>query len=185
MEYRIMLVDDEVNILHALRRILSPSPEAEFDGHSLTIELFTSPVAALQRADYMPFDLVITDYRMPEMNGVEFLVKFREIQPNTTRLILSGYTDLDGMIGAINEAHIFRFIAKPWHDFELRAAVMQALSFRHLTMENQRLADLAREQQGKLTKHELELRRLEAISPGITKVNWGPDGSVLLDWDAE
>lgn len=185
MQYRIMLVDDEVNILNALRRGLSSGPEAASEGHSLEIETFSSPIEALRRADYIPFDLVMTDYRMSEMNGVEFLVNFKQIQPNTVRLILTGYADLDGMIGAINDAQIFRFIAKPWHDFELRAAVMQALSFRYLMMENQRLADLVRAQQGRLTKQELELRRLEEQSPGITKVNWGPDGSVLLDLDDE
>jgi two-component system probable response regulator PhcQ len=185
MEYRIMLVDDQVNILHALRRVLRAGPEADLDGHSWAVEIFSSPIEALQRADYIPFDLVIADYRMPDMNGVEFLVKLREIQPNTARLILSGYADLDGLIGAINDAQIFRFIAKPWDDRELRTAVMQALSFRRLMMDNQRLADLAREQQGKISKHELELRRLEEENPGITKVNWGPDGSVILDWDGE
>jgi two-component system probable response regulator PhcQ len=181
MEYRIMLVDDEVNILHALRRVLAAPGAAEFEEHSLVIELFSSPIEALRRADYMPFDLVISDYRMPEINGVEFLVRLRQVQPNTVRVILSGYADMEGMIGAINDAQIFRFIAKPWHDFELRAAVMEALTFRRLVMENQRLADLAREQQGRITRQELELRRLEEQSPGITKVNWGPDGSVLLD----
>lgn len=181
MQYRIMLVDDEINILHAIRRVLSCLPELELEGHSIEIELFSSPLEALRRVEYVPYDLVITDYRMPEMNGVEFLVKLKSLQPNAMRLILSGYVDLDGLIGAINEAQIFRFIAKPWHDYELRAAVAQALSYRYLVMENQRLADLSRVQEGKLTKHELELRRLEEEHPGITKVNWGPDGSVLLD----
>lgn len=181
MQYRIMLVDDEVNILHALRRALNGMPESELEGHSLDIQLFTSPEEALQRADYTPYDLVMTDYRMPEMNGVEFLVRLRQVQPTAMRLILSGYADMEGLIGAINDAQIFRFLAKPWHDYELRAAVAQALSYRHLLMENLRLADLARVQQGKLTRQEMELRRLEEKHPGITKVNWGPDGSVLLD----
>ncbi|RJG01044.1 response regulator [Noviherbaspirillum sedimenti] len=181
MQYRIMLVDDEANILQALRRVLHGMPENEIEGHSLEIQLFTSPVEALQRADYMPFDLVMTDYRMPEMNGVEFLVRLRQVQPTAMRLILSAYADRDGLVGAINEAQIFRFIAKPWNDYELRATVAQALSYRHLLMENLRLADLSRVQLGKLSKQEMELRRLEEEHPGITKVNWGPDGSVLLD----
>jgi two-component system probable response regulator PhcQ len=181
MQYRIMLVDDEINVLRAIRRVLNCLPEYELEDHSLEIELFTSPVTALQRADHVSFDLVMTDYRMPEMTGVEFLVQLKNIQPNAMRLILSGYADLDGLIGAINEAQIFRFIAKPWHDFELQSAIIQALSYRFLLLENQRLADLSRVQEGQLTKQELELKRLEDENPGITKVNWGPDGSVMLD----
>jgi two-component system, probable response regulator PhcQ len=181
MQYRIMLVDDELNVLRSIRRVLNGLSDDELEGHSLEIELFTSPVAALQRADYVSFDLVMSDYRMPEMSGVEFFVKLKNMQPNAMRLILSGYADLDGLIGAINEAQIFRFIAKPWHDYDLQSAIMQALSFRYLLLENQRLADLSRVQEGKLTKQELELKRLEDENPGITKVNWGPDGSVMLD----
>jgi len=181
MQYRILLVDDEPHILEALRRTLNALTKNELQGHTLEVEAFVSPAAALQRADYIPFDLVITDYRMPEMTGVEFLVKLKTIQPNTMRLILSGHADLDGLIGAINLAEIFRFIAKPWHEYELHAAVVQALSYRYLSMENQRLADLTRVQQGRLSRQELELRRLEEENPGITKVNWGPDGAVILE----
>jgi response regulator RpfG family c-di-GMP phosphodiesterase len=114
------------------------------------------------------------------MDGVAFLKAFREEQPHAVRLILSGYADLDAMIGAINEAQIYRFISKPWHDFELRAAVEQALAHHDLLLENQRLADEVRAQRGIISRQEMELRRLEMETPGITKVNWGPDGSVIL-----
>lgn len=178
---RILLVDDEENILNALRRVLS-GPDAQGpDGDRPSVETFSSPQQALQRAHDRAFDLVVSDYRMPQMSGVEFLKAFKTIQPDAARIVLSGYADLDGLMGAINEAQIFRFLAKPWHDSELKSAVAQALAHRALLLENQRLADLVRLQQGRLSKQEMELRRLEQEAPGITKVNWGPNGEVMLD----
>lgn len=177
--YRIMLVDDEENILNALRRVLSSNP-GEWDD-TLLVETFTEPEEALRRARHTAFDLVMSDYRMPRMNGVEFLKEFKRMQPNVGRLILSGYADLDGLIGAINEVQIFRFLAKPWHDYEIKSAIAQALAYRDMLLENQCLADVVRMQQGRLSRQELELKRLEDENPGITQVNWGPDGSVIID----
>lgn len=178
---RIMLVDDEKNILSALRRVLVTGIGLESEFHEVSVELFDKPADALARAEAVAFDLVVSDYRMPEMNGVEFLKAFRKIQPHAARIILSGYADLEGLVGAINEAEIFRFISKPWNDYDLRFAISQALIYRNLLMENQRLADMVRLQQGQLSRQELALRRLEEENPGITKVNWGPDGSVIID----
>ncbi len=183
--YRIMLVDDEQNILNALRRLFASSAFHETEDEKYQVETFVSPRLALQRAgDGVKFDLVISDYRMPEMDGVAFLKAFRQIQPHAERLILSGYADLEALVGAINEAQIFRFIAKPWHDYELKSAVAQALAHRDLLRDNQRLADQVRLQRGTISQQEMALRRLEEESPGITKVHWGEDGSVILD-DAE
>jgi len=182
--YRIMLVDDEPNILNALRRLFAQAPFRDTGESRLQAETFTSPSAALQRAgDGVAFDLVISDYRMPEMDGVAFLKAFRKVQPNAERLILSGYADLDVLVGAINEAQIFRFISKPWHDYELTSAVAQALAHRDLLLDNQRLADQVRLQHGVISRQEMALRRLEEESPGITKVHWGADGSVIFDED--
>jgi DNA-binding NtrC family response regulator len=85
------------------------------------------------------------------------------------------------VIGAINEAQIYRFINKPWNDYELLSSLAQALAYRDLALENQRLADQARVETGTMTAQELERKRLEEQEPGITKVNWGPDGSVIFD----
>ena len=143
-----------------------------------------APAAALARArEGIAFDIVISDYRMPEMDGVAFLKALREIQPDTVRIILSGYADMSALIGAINEAKIHRFIAKPWDDYTLCADVRQAFQLRQLQIENQRLADEVRHQQGVISRQDLELRRLEAETPGITKVRRTPDGGVLFDDD--
>lgn len=180
--YHILLVDDEQNILNALRRQLM-SPLFHGEGRCrFKVESFTSPGEALKRAgEGIPFDLVISDYRMPEMDGVTFLKSFRNIQPHAERLILSGYADLDALIGAINQAQIYRFIAKPWTDHDLLTVISQALAHHDLLLENQRLADQVRMQRGIISRQEMALRRLEEESPGITKVHWGPDGSVILD----
>jgi len=180
---RIMLVDDEENILKAIRRALNIGvDEGSADGHY--IEIFTSATQALTRAaEGIAFDIVISDYRMPEMDGVTFFKKLRDIQPDAVRFIVSGQTDLDGLVGAINEARIHRFISKPWDDYALRMDIQQAVELQMLQSENQRLANLVRLQQGLISQQELELRRLEAETPGITKVNRTSDGSVLLDDD--
>ncbi|WP_300337312.1 response regulator [Accumulibacter sp.] len=182
---RILIVDDEENILKSLRRLLAMTPcSAGGKTFPLTVDTCNDPLQALEKAFETPYDLVLSDYRMPGMDGVAFLKEFRELQPNAARLILSGYADLNGLIAAINEAGIVRFIAKPWNDYDLVATIAQALAYQELQNETQRMADEARLQQGRLSAEDFERRRLEALEPGITRVNWGPDGSVMLDPDA-
>ncbi|WIM05748.1 MAG: response regulator [Candidatus Nitricoxidivorans perseverans] len=179
---RIMLVDDEEGILRSLRRLLIATPVSHGGiVYPVEVEIFSSPRQALERARHKAFDLFLVDYRMPEMDGVALLKAIRDIQPNAARIILSGYADLNGLVGAINEAQIYRFLSKPWNDYELISTIGQALAYRQLLAENERLADQARLEQGRLSPEEAERRRLETLEPGITRVNWGPDGSVILD----
>ncbi|MDP1708887.1 MAG: response regulator [Gammaproteobacteria bacterium] len=164
---RIMLVDDDENVLRAVKRVL-----AQDNYH---IETFNSGTEALKRIKAGgEFDLAISDYRMPGMDGVFFLTTLHQLQPDTLRMVLSAYTDMDALLGAINEAHIFRFVTKPWHDYELRTTVAHALMHHGVLMENRRLADQVRAQR-------LELERLEAEHAGITRVKLDDDGSILLD----
>jgi DNA-binding NtrC family response regulator len=134
------------------------------------------------------FDLVISDYRMPGMDGVEFLTRMIGRQPNVARVILSGYTDLKSMIVAINDIQIFRYLTKPWYG-ELRWIVRQALSQRALLLENERLANTVRAQQRTLDQQQYELRRLEAECPGITHLQLSDDGRIMISegddaWDS-
>lgn len=177
--HRVMLVDDEVNVLSALKRVLTGIGTSS-ERLEIELETFSDPLKALERGSYVSFDLVMSDYRMPGMSGVEFLQRFIAIQPNVARLIVSGYADLPGLIEAINSVQIFRFISKPWHDFELKAAVAQALQYREMARENQRLADVVRVQQGRLTKQQMELKRLEEQYPGITHVEISTDGAIMI-----
>jgi two-component system, probable response regulator PhcQ len=151
---RILLVDDEENILHALQRLFKS------DGYE--VETYTNATEALKRARAAEFDLVISDYRMPGMDGVFFLTELKHIQPHAMRLLVSGYTDLDALLGAINEAQIFHFIAKPWIDYDLRTTVAHALAHRTMLAENRRLADQVRAQEDKIQRQNRLLQELEA-----------------------
>jgi two-component system, probable response regulator PhcQ len=128
--YRVLLVDDEPNILSALRRSLAAIDARQLDGEALHFETFTSPEAAIKRSDEADFDLVISDYRMPSMNGVEFLARVMELQPSVPRMIISGYADREAIIAAVNEVNLTRFVEKPWDDDVLRNAVVSILGGR-------------------------------------------------------
>ncbi|MFA7606063.1 MAG: response regulator [Rhodocyclaceae bacterium] len=186
MTHRILLVDDESGILSALRRLLVLTP-CTFNGRTyrLQVDTFDCPVAALASVETVPYELVVSDYRMPGMDGVQFLSQVRELQPHAVRFILSGYADLGALVGAINEAQISRFIAKPWNDYELVSAIAQGLAYRELQVETERLANEKRVERQMLSREEYELKKLEAESPGITRVRWGDDGSVILDPDLQ
>lgn len=143
-------------------------------GEALIIEVFTDPNAALDRCEDMQFDLLVSDYRMPEMSGVEFLARSIASHPNTPRVIVSGFADRDAIIAAINEAQLTRFIEKPWVDAELQRIVVAIL-----TSQGGRIA-------GKFAAEasaQRERDRLEQESPGITEVDWNPDGSISVDPD--
>jgi two-component system probable response regulator PhcQ len=172
---RIMLVDDEPNVLRALERLLA-SPQLE-------IECFDDPEQALRRIHTATFDLVLSDFRMPRLDGVELLKQIRVMQPDAMRLILSAHTDLQAILSAINEAEIYRFIAKPWDPYDLKRTIDQALAHRAMLVENRRLAQQVRNQQEQISRQEMALRELERSHPEIARVVWGEDGSVLLDQD--
>jgi two-component system probable response regulator PhcQ len=175
----LLILDDEPNVLSALRRMfmnVSALPAIP-DPHVVT---FTSPHDALEYVQHHDVDVVISDYRMPEMDGVTFLTAVKKLKPDVARLMLSAFTDLDGIVRAINDAGIFRFVAKPWTDADLRASIVQVIEHRNLALENRRLADELRKQSGIITKQQVELERLEAETPGITRVRWTEDGGVML-----
>ncbi len=175
--YNIMIVDDEENILNSLRRMFTKNKQWE-------IEYYSDPKKALNRARTMNFDLFLSDYRMPEVDGIQFLTEVRQIQPEAMRLILSGYTDLEALLGAINKAEIYRFINKPWQDYELTSTIEQALEHREILVENRRLADQVREQQQELDKRGDALKELCLKHPALVEINWSEDGSIILDVDS-
>lgn len=171
--HRIMIVDDEENILRALRRALAAS--------DIETEIFSHPHEALRRAQTANFDLVISDYRMPEMDGIHLLSEMKQLQPDAMRLVLSGHADLEGLIAAVNAAGIFRFISKPWHDSDLMLCVRHALEHRAVLVENRHLADQVRAQRQELSRQKTALQKLESKYPSLVRVNWGEDGSIILE----
>jgi len=175
--YKLMLVDDEENILRSLKRVLALEP--------YEVETYTNGTEALSRMEQFSFDLVLSDYRMPGMDGVTLLTECKRRYPDTMRLILSGYTDLEALMGAINQAQIYRFICKPWQDYDLKTAIFQAISHRVVLDENRRLAEQVRQQQSQLYRQKHVLEQLESENPGITHVKWMEDGSIILDEESE
>lgn len=171
--YRIMLVDDEPNVLRALERVLTSPHHA--------VELFGDPEAALHRAGEADFDLVLSDYRMPGIDGVTFLTAMRTLQPDAMRLILSGHAEWQALLGAINQAEVYRFLPKPWDTADLRLTVDRALEYRATLLDNRRLAAEVRRQQEELDNRDAALRELERTNPELVRVRWGEDGSVLLE----
>ena len=127
---RILLVDDEDSNLKALERTLS----SRFQCHS-----YTSPKEALKAIEQMDFSVVVSDQRMPEMKGTEFLAQVAQKKPLMTRVILTAHTDLDEILETINRAEIFRYITKPWENQELLLAIQQAADTHRLKARNQEL----------------------------------------------
>lgn len=122
MKAKVLYVDDEPSNLSALKRLFRAEP---FD-----LVTDTSPIKALNRIDILKPAVVISDQRMPEMQGTAFLKQVEYKHPDCVRLILTAHGDLDTAMAAINEGHVFRFILKPWNDDDLKAQVHAALEHR-------------------------------------------------------
>ena len=137
--YQVMLVDDEDYILKALKRTINMYTDWD-------VETYQDPREALRRARTTVFDAVITDYMMPEINGLELLQELRDIQPDTIRILLTGVIDIETVMSAINKAGAFRFIPKPWDDDQLLDNIREGLKFRDILLENRILAETVREQ---------------------------------------
>ncbi len=132
---KILCVDDERNVLKALRRLFMD----EDDYDILVAESGAEGLKTLEEEGDVR--LVISDYRMPEMTGVEFLSKVYEKWPETIRIVLSGYADTASVVEAINLGQIYKFIPKPWNDEELKTAISTALQHQDLQRQNNRLND--------------------------------------------
>ena len=141
-EHAVLFVDDEGNILKALQRLLRNEPW----------EVLTASRGseALEILDRTPAQVVVSDQRMPEMSGVDLLQAIRDRQPNVVRMMLTGYTQMDVAVEAINRGEIYRLITKPWNDEELKATLRQAFDHFDLREEIKRLNRVTREQNLKL-----------------------------------
>ncbi|MBC3208114.1 response regulator [Pseudomonas sp. SWRI111] len=139
---KVLLVDDEESILNSLRRLLRGQP---YD-----ILLATSGAQALEILAQQPVDLVMSDARMPNMDGASLLAQVRQRWPATMRIMLTGYADPTAIIKAINDGQIHRYISKPWNDEELLVILRQSLEHQHSERERQRLERLARVQNDQL-----------------------------------
>ena len=140
--HTVLFVDDEVNILKALQRLLR--------NEEMNVLCTDRASEALEIVARDPVQVVVTDQRMPEMSGVDLLSKVRERQPDLVRMLLTGYTEIDVAVDAINRGQIYRLITKPWNDDELRATIRQAFDQWDLKSEIKRLNRVTREQNFRL-----------------------------------
>ena len=134
----LLCVDDEVNILASLRRL--------FRARGYRVLTAESGSAALLLLETEAVDLVISDMRMPEMDGARFLAQVRQRWPDTVRLLLTGYSDIASVMAAINCGEIYRYITKPWDDQDMLLVVRQALERRALEHDKRRLEMLTQQQ---------------------------------------
>lgn len=111
-----MIVDDEQIVVGALQAFLELDTEH-------TVLPFTSPLEALERLEAEPVHVIVADFMMPEMDGVSFLKEMRRVQPEATRLLLTGYADKENAIRAINEAGLYYYLEKPWDNEHFKLVV--------------------------------------------------------------
>jgi two-component system, probable response regulator PhcQ len=165
-ERTILVVDDEESVRNALRRTLKR------DGY--VVHTASGPEEGLAKLRESPgIQLVISDHLMPNMTGLEFLKLVHDRHPAVCRIILTGHADMDTAIRAINEGEIYRFLAKPWDDLELKVLLHIAFEQIELEAENRKLLAMVHRQAD-------VMRALERENPGIMNVVRDQQGAVLI-----
>ncbi|MCD6150369.1 MAG: response regulator [Deltaproteobacteria bacterium] len=166
---KVLLVDDETAVLHAVRRIFSRSQLVEL----LTVE---DPFAAMEMVAEGGIALVISDQRMPGMTGLEFLAWVNANHPEIVKIIMTGDTDIQTAVQAINDIGVYKFIRKPWNNDDLYWTVVRALEMARMQQKNRQL-------QAELNEKDQSLQRYERLYPGITSVDRDADGAIVIDED--
>jgi len=159
--HTLLIVDDEVDVLESLRH------QFHRTYHVLTA---SSGPEALEILNNHDVDLILTDQRMPEMSGDAFLQHARELRPDAIRMLFTGYADIQGVISAVNEGQIFRYILKPWDSFELEAIIRQGAEQFELLAERRRLIGELRSANDELMRANLELARGDQLKTAFIEV---------------
>ena len=116
----IVLVDDEDMVVTSIKSFLTLETDYEVVG-------FTTPAEALSYIESHRVDVVVSDYLMPDMDGISLLAKVRDIQPEATRILLTGYADKENAIKAINDVGLYQYIEKPWENDDLKIVLRNGL----------------------------------------------------------
>lgn len=161
----ILLVDDEQNVLSALMRELADEPYG--------IVTALSGEEALNLVEAKTFKVIVSDERMPGMDGASFLAAARESSPVSIRMMLTGHASIDAAMRAVNKGEIFKFFTKPWNSHELKQSIKAAIERYDLEEENRRLLKVVKRQSQ-------ELKVLETLHPGISRMKRDRDGAVIL-----
>jgi response regulator RpfG family c-di-GMP phosphodiesterase len=121
----IILVDDEDMVVTSIKSFLTLETDYEVVG-------FTAPADALTYIEENKVDVVVSDYLMPNMDGISFLAKVKDLQPEATRILLTGYADKENAIKAINDVGLYQYIEKPWENDDLKIVLRNGLEKRLL-----------------------------------------------------
>ncbi len=152
---RILFVDDEKNVLRSLERTF-----LDEDYEILTASSAGEGLSVLR--EISPVQVVVSDYRMPDMNGINFLREVCMQWPETIRIVLSGYADTATIVSAINDGRIYKFVPKPWNDHELKITIVNAIDLYHLNKKNVELAEELKIKNGELERTNDNLERIVA-----------------------
>jgi len=171
-----LLVDDEPHVLSALSRAI----RARYRDAPMSVEIFERPADAIERARAKRFDIVISDMRMPDMDGATFLQVFREIQPNVPRVLLSARADVEQLSRAVNHGRICRFCEKPWVDKDLLDLVEKEIEEAEILAEHRAIVSRRRIEAGQMSEAQEAMRILMEEHPLLAEVQMASDGSVLL-----
>ncbi|CAB1371021.1 HD domain-containing phosphohydrolase [Denitratisoma oestradiolicum] len=162
----LLCVDDEANILSALKRLFRPT------GYRILTAGSGAEGLRLLEEEAGNIDLVISDMRMPEMDGTRFLSQVRQSWPDVIRILLTGFAEIDATVAAINEGQIYRYIAKPWNDSDVLLTVRDALAHRALSKEKARLEALTRQQNEELRNLNTSLEeKVQARTQELRQLN--------------
>lgn len=180
--HRVLIVDDEEQIGKSIGRLLKGIGVETIYKKSGVLGIETIGKTA------QLFSLIISDQRMPGMTGALFLEQVKKISPDTIRILITGYADMEAVINAVNRGSIHRFIAKPWNNDDFLEKIRYGLAQYEVIMENQRLFKLAKEQSVKLYALNLQLNKnadhqkkiLEKLDSEITHLMNGPHPSEAL-----
>ena len=147
----LLCVDDEISILHALKRLLRKE--------NYKVLIASSGKEGIKILSKEQIQVIVSDQRMPEMTGTEFLSKAKELHPYSIRVVLSGYADANTIMESINRGEIYRFLSKPWSDDELKTTIKQCFQHYDLLAENRDLIEKIQKKNKKLDELNTLLRQ--------------------------
>jgi response regulator RpfG family c-di-GMP phosphodiesterase len=168
----LLFVDDEPNVLKSLKRL--------FRATHYNVYLAESGQAGLSLLQQQPIDLIISDMRMPHMDGAEFLAQAAQCWPESVRILLTGYADIESTIAAVNKGKIYSYCSKPWEDNELKILVNNALEQKQLREQRQQLFEIVNQQNQQLKELNASLeekveKRTEQLKLSLLRIDQAHD----------
>lgn len=170
---RIQLVDDEPMILNSLKRALRV---LEWE-----VDTYQDPVLALHALAEKPYEIIVCDHHMPDIEGVTYLQFAKQCQPHSIRILLSGLADHNALMQAINQAEIYRFISKPWDDDELLKTLADGLKVYEARAQDRKELTMLQLHQHRVEAEHMQIQVLKIRHGALYEVKRDEDGALILD----